>query len=61
LMKGSKRGWAHRRQTSWTQAYKNFFPNTTSISIPAMTTLRGSLSMCVFFVYNKVSFSYCFF
>jgi hypothetical protein len=44
----SKHGWAHRQQTSLTQAYKNLFPNTTGASILAMTTLRSSLSMYVF-------------
>jgi hypothetical protein len=34
------------------QAYKNLFPDT-SASIPAVTTLRSSLSMYVFFVYNN--------
>jgi hypothetical protein len=43
--KMSKRGRAHRRQTSLTQAYKNLFPDMTTASIPAMTTLRSSLSM----------------
>jgi hypothetical protein len=47
-----KHGWAHRQQTFLTQKYKNLFPDTTSVSIPAMTTLRSSLSMYVFFVYN---------
>jgi hypothetical protein len=45
--KVSKRGWAHRRQTSLTQAYKNLFPDM-SASIPAVTTLRSSVSMSVF-------------
>jgi transposase len=51
MMKVSKRGWAHRRQTPLTGAYKNLLPDTTSASTPTMTTLRSSLSMYVFFVY----------
>jgi hypothetical protein len=42
--KASKRGWAQWRQTSFTQAYKNLFPDT-SASIHAVTMLRNSLSM----------------
>jgi hypothetical protein len=38
-----------------TQTYKTLFPDT-SASIPAMTMLRSSLSMYIFFVYNKFSF-----
>jgi hypothetical protein len=38
-----------------TQAYKKF-PDMTSASIPTVTTLRSSLSMDVFFVYNKFVF-----
>jgi peptidoglycan/xylan/chitin deacetylase (PgdA/CDA1 family) len=51
--KVSKHGWAHRRQTSLTQAHKNSFRDTTDASIPAVTALRSSLSVYVFFVYNK--------
>jgi hypothetical protein len=47
--KVSKHGWAHVRQTSLTQAYKNVFPDTCA-SILAVTTLRTSLSRYVFFV-----------
>jgi hypothetical protein len=32
---------------------QNLFPDTTNASIPAVTTLRSSLSVYVFFVYNK--------
>jgi hypothetical protein len=53
----SVHGWAHRRQTSLTQACKNLFPNMTSASISGMTALRCSLSMYVSFVYNKLFFS----
>jgi hypothetical protein len=35
-----------------TQAYTNVFPDTTRVSILAVTTLRSSLSMYVFFVCN---------
>jgi hypothetical protein len=59
--KVSKRGWAHRKQTSLTQAYINLFPDTASASIPVVTTLRSSLSMYVFFVYNKTVLSHCLF
>jgi hypothetical protein len=38
------------------QACKNLFQYTTSASIPVVTVLRSSLSMYVFFVYNKFSF-----
>jgi hypothetical protein len=51
--KEPKCGWAHRQQTSLTEAYKNLFPNITSASIPAVTTLRSNLST-YFFVYNKI-------
>jgi transposase len=44
--KVSKHGWAHRQQTSLTQAYKILLPDT-SVSIPAVSTLRSSLSMYV--------------
>jgi hypothetical protein len=54
--KESKRGWAHRRQTSLTQAYNNFFPDKTSVSIPAVTTLRSSCSIYVFSVIIKLLF-----
>jgi hypothetical protein len=53
--KVSKRGWA-QWQTSLTQAYKNVFPDTTSASIQAVTTLRSSLSMYLFFVYSNIFF-----
>jgi hypothetical protein len=52
---------SHRRQTSLTQAYKNLFPDKTTASVPAVTALRSSLSMYVFFVYNKRYCSHCFF
>jgi hypothetical protein len=51
-----KRERAHRQQPSLTQAYKNLFSNT-SASISAVTTLRSSLSMCVFLII----FSHCLF
>jgi hypothetical protein len=51
--KVSKRGWAHRRQTSLTQAYKNLFPNTIA-SIPGVTTLRSSLSIYVYLYIIKI-------
>jgi hypothetical protein len=57
--KGSKRGWANRRQTFMAQTYKNSFSNT-SASIPAVTTLWSSLSMYVFFVYNNFFVIACF-
>jgi hypothetical protein len=41
--------------TSLTQAYKNVFPYITSASIQAMTMLRSSLSMYLFFLHNKIS------
>jgi hypothetical protein len=53
--KASKRGWTHRRQTSLTHAYKTLFLDTTSASIPAVITLRSSLSIYVFFAYNIFS------
>jgi hypothetical protein len=49
-LKVIKRGWAHRRQTSLTKAYRNLFSDTKRASIPAVTTLRSKLSMYVFFV-----------
>jgi hypothetical protein len=49
----SKLGWALGRQTSLTLAHKNLFPDT-SASISVVTMLRNSLSMYVFFVYNKL-------
>jgi hypothetical protein len=50
--KVSKSGWAHRRHTSLTQAYKTLFPDMTGASMLAVTKLRSSLSMYVFFVHN---------
>jgi hypothetical protein len=41
--------------TSLTQAYKIPFPDTTSASIPVVTTLRSSLSMYVFFIIKLFS------
>jgi hypothetical protein len=40
-------------QTSLMRAYKNLFPDTTSVSILVVTTLRSSLSMYVFLVYDN--------
>jgi hypothetical protein len=54
--KVSKCGWAHRRQTSLTQTYKNLCLDMTGASIPAVTTVRSSLSMYIFFVYNTFFF-----
>jgi hypothetical protein len=47
--KVSKCGWAHRQQTSLTQAYINLFPNVTCASILAVIMLRRSWSMYVSF------------
>jgi hypothetical protein len=57
--KVSKRGWAHRRQTSLTQAHKNLFHDASGL-IPSVIKVRSSLSMYVFFVYIEI-FSHCFF
>jgi hypothetical protein len=47
----SKRGRAHRQQTS-TQAHKHLFPDTISVWIPTMTTLRSSWSeVCMYFLH----------
>jgi hypothetical protein len=54
--KVSKHGWAHRQQTSLTQAYRNVFPDATSASIPVMSILISSLRMYIFSVYNKIFF-----
>jgi hypothetical protein len=51
----SRRGRAHRRQTSLTQAYKNLFSDK-SASISAATTLRSSLSMYVIFLCTIIFF-----
>jgi hypothetical protein len=48
LMEAVKHGWAHRQQTSLPQVHRNLFPDT-SASVPAVTTLRSSLSMYIFF------------
>jgi hypothetical protein len=56
--KVSKSGWAHMRQTSLTQAYKNISPDTISTSISAVTTLRSSL--CEHFL-SIIKFSCCLF
>jgi hypothetical protein len=42
-----------------TGAYNNLFPDTT-VSIPAATTMRSSLSMYVFFVNNIFFLTACF-
>jgi hypothetical protein len=47
----SKCGWAHRQQTSLTQAYKNLFPDMIGASILSVTTLRINLCMYVCIVY----------
>jgi hypothetical protein len=47
--KVSKYGWAHRRQISLTQTYKNIFPNMASASSLLVIMLRSSLSTYVFF------------
>jgi hypothetical protein len=47
--KVSEHGWAHRWQTSLTQAYKSIFPDVTGASVPVVTSLRSSLSMHIFF------------
>jgi hypothetical protein len=52
----SKRGRAHRRQTSLTQAYKKSFLDMTNASILVVTTLRSSWSMYVFLIRNKCFF-----
>jgi hypothetical protein len=56
-MEGS---WAHRRLTSLTQAYKNLFHDRTSASIKALTTLRSSFSLYLFFVCNHLFSRYLF-
>jgi histone-lysine N-methyltransferase SETMAR len=58
--KVSKHDWAHRQQTSLTQAYKNLFPDKTSASIPAVITLRSSLRMQIF-LYIIIFSSNCLF
>jgi hypothetical protein len=47
----SKCGWAHRRQAGCfdTGIQKLILPDMVSASIPAMNTLRSSLSMYIFF------------
>jgi hypothetical protein len=58
--KVSKRAWVHRRKISMTQAYNILFPNTTSTSVPAVTMLRSTLSIYVFFVNNIFFLIACF-
>jgi histone-lysine N-methyltransferase SETMAR len=53
LMKYVKRGRAHKRQSFLTQANTNLLPDATGVSVPAVTTLRSSLSTRVFFIYNN--------
>jgi hypothetical protein len=36
------------------QPYRNPFPDMTVASIPAVTMLRSSLNMCIFFVHNQI-------
>jgi hypothetical protein len=45
--KVSKHGWAHRQQTSLTQANKHLLPNMSVASIPVMIVFRSSVSMYV--------------
>jgi hypothetical protein len=52
----SKRGWAHKKQTSLTKAYRIISPNKGSVSVPVVTMIRSSLSMYIFFAYNKLVF-----
>jgi hypothetical protein len=58
--KVSKHDWAHRLQASLIQAYKNVFPDNTSASVLALTMLRSSWSIYVFFVYNNFFLIACF-
>jgi hypothetical protein len=52
-MEGAKTWLSSQVADFLTQAYKNLFPDTTTASILVVTTLRSSLSMYVFFVYNN--------
>jgi hypothetical protein len=62
VFRSTKLGWPHRRQTSLTQAYINLFTDTTGASILVGSTLRYSLSIYIFFVYNTLfSRDACFF
>jgi hypothetical protein len=47
-MEGVKVWLSCRQQTSFTQAYKNIFPDTTSASILMVTMLRNSPRMYIF-------------
>jgi histone-lysine N-methyltransferase SETMAR len=53
LMEGVKTWLSSQAAESLTQAHKNLLLNMTSASILKVTMLRSSLSMHVFFVYNK--------
>jgi hypothetical protein len=45
--RNTEHGWVHRRQKFLTQAYRNLLPDTKSASVPAVTTLRSTLSMYI--------------
>jgi hypothetical protein len=49
---------SHAEDVFDTGIQKSLFPDTTSASIPAVPTLRNSLSMHVFFAYSNI-FSHC--
>jgi hypothetical protein len=57
--KVSKCDWPLRWQASLTQTHKNLFSDKISVSIPAMTILRSSLSTYIFFV--QFYFFHCLF
>jgi hypothetical protein len=58
MMKGVKM-WLSSHGKDLIQAYKNSFPDT-SVSIPAVTAVKSSLSMYILFVYNIFFLIACF-
>jgi hypothetical protein len=52
LMEGVKTWLSSQAEDSFDTGIQNLLPDKTSASIPAVTTLRSSVSMYLFFVYN---------
>jgi hypothetical protein len=58
LMEGVKTWLSSQVANVFDTGIKNLFPDATSASIPAVTTLRSSSSMYVFFVHNNIFLSH---
>jgi hypothetical protein len=59
LMEGAKTWLSSQEADFFDTGIQNLFPNTTTISVLAVTMLRSSLSMYVSFIYNNIFFTRC--